>query len=106
MNPDVEYRKFNLPNHEPGFERIDVNRYIVKSFQGLFEAATHAFGHGCSSLEYVCPESEHTNNTSGAYPRIVVFASNPNNKYCARVTLSVNEQQLKDMQEQFNSVLG
>lgn len=106
MNKDIEYRKFNLPNQEPGFERVDVNRYIVKSFQGLFEAATHAFGHGISKLEYLCPESEHTNNVSGDYPRIVVFTSHPSSKYCARITLSVNERQLKDMQDQFNGVLG
>lgn len=95
--------KFTMPDNRLQYTKVEDNRYIVKTFSGIFEAATDFIGHGVSKVAYVCPESEQTNNVNGMYPRMMAFAQDPNNRYCARVILCVNEEQIYQMQKQFEA---
>jgi len=96
--------KFTMPDRTSQFSKVEDNRYIVKSFSGIFEAATDFIGHGVSKVAYDCPQSEQTtNNVNGMYPRMMAFAHDPNNRYCARVILCVNEETIYQMQKQFEA---
>jgi hypothetical protein len=93
--------KFDLPDRTAQYKRINGDRYLVLSFQGVFEAATTAIGHGVSKVHYVCPDNEHTNNVFGEYPRVMTFSKDPHNNYCALVTSCINETQLNELQKHF-----